>query len=435
MTSLASDEHDLETAVTRVAALLLRRIGLRPDPGLHGRLRRAVLEGAQQTSQDFAAYVDGLAANTDTLQILLNRVTVQETAFFRHPQHFGVLARDVLPTLPQPVKIWSAGCSNGQEAYSLAMLLAEQGINGSVVATDLSTAALKRTAEARYRDRELSGLSPERRSAHLTRSGDSWEIVQPLRDRVTSFRHNLIDALPAAVANAQVIVCRNVLIYLSPEHARAFLDRIAERYPPQTTLFLGAAETIWQISEKLEAVPLGDTFVYRRKSPARPEPSPRSGDALPEWAEGRPLRHPAPAGSAATTAASLRPSADPDPREHPRRPEPAPDEADHVEAERAATAVVLAATAQKALEAGDNETAIVAFRKCAYLSPHDPLTQLHLGLALEASGHHSSARRAYRAARRALLDQVNGNAETAIKGFAPGELVRLLDSKLKVTTP
>ena len=107
------DERELGAAVEQVASLLLRRIGLRSDPGLSGRLRRAIREGALGASQGFTSYVDTVGANSEVLQVLLNRITVQETAFFRHPQHFDVLARDVLPLLAQPVKIWSAGCSNG----------------------------------------------------------------------------------------------------------------------------------------------------------------------------------------------------------------------------------------------------------------------------------------------------------------------------------
>ena len=133
-----------------MAGLLHQRIGLRPDPTLRGRLHRAIREELHDGGQDAATYLDSLADGGDALQALLNRVTVQETAFFRHPEQFEVLAREVLPTLPQPVKIWSAGCANGQEAFSLAMLLEEQGIDGSVVGTDLSTTALQRTVAARY---------------------------------------------------------------------------------------------------------------------------------------------------------------------------------------------------------------------------------------------------------------------------------------------
>ena len=129
---------------------------------MRGRLHRAVRDELDDGDHDAATYLDSLAEGGDALQGLLNRVTVQETAFFRHPEQFEVLARDVLPTLPQPVNIWSAGCANGQEPFSLAMLLEEQGIAGSVIGTDLSTTALQRTVAARYVARELSGLSPRR---------------------------------------------------------------------------------------------------------------------------------------------------------------------------------------------------------------------------------------------------------------------------------
>src|SRR5438552_592175 len=109
----------LETVVDQVAELLSRRIGLRPDPTLRGRLRRAVRDEATGQSCDIATYFDALTADRQVLQSLLNRVTIQETAFFRHPEHFHVLAEDVLPTLSGPVQIWSAGCANGQEAFSL----------------------------------------------------------------------------------------------------------------------------------------------------------------------------------------------------------------------------------------------------------------------------------------------------------------------------
>ena len=150
-----------------------QRIGLRPDPTVRGRLqprhpRRdcAIMATTPQPTST------RLAAGGDALQGLLNRVTVQETAFFRHPEHFEVLARDVLPTLPPPVRIWSAGCANGQEAFSLAMLLEEQGIAGS--RDRAPTSRPPHCNEPRppaTTARELSGLSPRRIARHLTRTG------------------------------------------------------------------------------------------------------------------------------------------------------------------------------------------------------------------------------------------------------------------------
>ena len=273
------------------------------------------------------------------------------------------------------------------------MLLEEQGIDGSVIATDLSTAALQRTAAARYATRELSGLSPGRIASHLTRTADGWQVNAALRDRVRVLHHNLLDPLPPEVPSCQVIFCRNVLIYFSPEHARAFLDRVADTFPPSTALFLGAAETIWQVSDRFEAVPAGDTFIYRQAIAGTAAVRTRAGTAPPALGRDRRPRRRAP-----TTL----PSAGNGP---PRR--LGPDDRAAPSSRRAGIRLPRPTAGpgrQEAIAAGDFGAAVVAFRKWAYLAPHDPVAHLHLGLALEAAGDDPSAQRAYAAARHALLE-------------------------------
>ena len=198
-----SQDHPSAEVVDRVAELLKSRIGLRPDPFLRSRLGRSIRDEAAQHKLDVEDYLQTLFVTEGALQSLLNRVTVQETGFFRHPEHFQVLAHDVLPTLAQPIRIWSAGCANGQEAFSLAMLLEEQGIDGSVIATDLSTQALERTSAARYAPRELTGLSPARIARHLTETKAGWQINESLRERVVTVRHNLMSPLPDQVRSSR----------------------------------------------------------------------------------------------------------------------------------------------------------------------------------------------------------------------------------------
>src|SRR6185436_19429569 len=168
--------------------LLSRRVGLRLDPAIRGRLEHAVRDQAARHGQDQADYVAQLEADPERLQELLNRVTVQETSFFRDPGQFAAFEAHVVPALRdagERVQIWSAGCANGQEPYSLAMTLAESGIaDWHVIASDLSTDALSRTRAARYAARELRGLSPERRDRHLARVDDDWQVVPELRNRV-----------------------------------------------------------------------------------------------------------------------------------------------------------------------------------------------------------------------------------------------------------
>jgi chemotaxis methyl-accepting protein methylase len=406
-----------EVALDQVAGLLAGAIGLRPDPTLRGRLGRAVRDEVAERGGDLTTYASTLVADQDAMQGLIDRITVQESAFFRHPRHFQVLAEQVLPALSPPVTIWSVGCANGQEAYSLAMLLEEQGVDGRVIATDVSTAALQRTAAARYTGRELAGLSPQRIADHLTRSGEAWKVSPSIRARVSTRQYNLVDPLPTEILTCQVVFCRNILIYLSPERVCAFLDQLADNLPSTTSLFVGAGETLWQVSDRFEAVPAGDTFVYR----------PPRADAV--SARNTLRRRPAPASShrpiprvrdKPTTASESRSStAD---RNRPEAPQ-----------QTGTTAALLAAAGQSAVAANDYDAAVVAFRKCAYLEPDDPMSQLHLGLALEGAGDPGSARRAYASSRR-LLESNPSHDLDGIEGYATAELLRLLDFKERALT-
>jgi chemotaxis protein methyltransferase CheR len=410
--------HDqLDAVVDQVTKLLNAQIGLRPEPTLRGRLRRCIRDEAAATGAELTTYA-GTLTQPDALQRLLNRITVQETSFFRHPEHFEVLARDVLPHLSQPVTIWSAGCANGQEAYSLAMVLEEQGIAGTVIASDLSTAALQRTDAGRYAPREVSGLSPARLARHMTHSGKGWLVNDAIRNRVSTMRHNLVDPLPDRVRPAQVVFCRNVLIYFSPEHTRAFLDQVADALPRAGYLFLGSAESIWPISDRFETVRVDETFIYRRRMAPTPAPA----------------RVPGPGTVLGPVSVSVR-SVEQPPARSVRR---------AVRAHRPALAAVpvkaespsgLARDGQQALDAGDTQLAIVAFRKWAYLAPDDAIAHLHLGLALEAAGDQPSAQRAFGAARRALLHGEEGHVDSAMEGYAADELLGLLASKQQVVAP
>jgi chemotaxis protein methyltransferase CheR len=416
-----SPDAALEAAVDQVAGLLNTQIGLRPEPTLRGRLRRAIRDEALADGHDPQTYVNIVRSQPDALQRLLNRVTVQETGFFRHPEHFEVLARDILPGLPKPVTIWSAGCANGQEAYSLAMVLEEQRVAGSVIATDLSTTALHRTAAARYSAREVTGLSRARIARHLTAAGTNWQIDDDVRARVSTARHNLVDPLPDRVRNCQVVFCRNVLIYFSAEHTRAFLDRVADALPAGGYLFLGSAETIWLVSDRFDTVRIDDTFVYRR----RPDPgSPVGLD--------RHIQSSVTSGRDQSTAPRrLRRQGTPK-RGARRSPIPAWSQpTDEVSLE---SVQQLATAGRQALIDGEFQWAIVAFRRWAYLAPDDAMAHLHLGLALEADGDQPSARRAFGAAKRAVLEADQATVEHAIGGYAPDELLRLLDAKHRAVT-
>jgi chemotaxis protein methyltransferase CheR len=416
-----TSEVALETAVNEVGELLDARIGLRPQSTLRGRLRRSIRDEATASGEDLEEYVERLPTSGGLMQSLVNRVTVQESGFFRHPDHFEVLAADILPVLTPPVTIWSAGCANGQEAYSLVMLLEEQGIEGSVLATDLSTSALARTVAATYDTREITGLSTLRRRRHLTRHGDQWTVNGSLRARVATMQHNLLDGLPARVPTCQVVFCRNVLIYFSPEHTAAFLDRVATALTPGAYLFLGAAESLWHVTDRFEPEQLGKSFAYRR-----------SGEAAGgRRSAGVPTRQPARSLSPRPRPTLLQAAP---PRKAPAEApatDPRPSGRQRGSASVTASLEIgaLAKTGRRAFDAGESAAAVVAFRKWAYLAPDDPMSSLHLALALEAGGHHTFAQRAFGVARAAALRGGASIEATELGGYSRDELVRLLESK------
>lgn len=425
-------DSSIERVTDRVSQLLNRQIGLRAEPTLRGRLERCIRDDAAAGELDGDAYADALMGPGAALQNLVNRVTVQETSFFRHPEHFALLASDVLPRLTEPVLIWSAACSNGQEAYSLAMLLEEQHVDGSVIASDISTAALERTAAAQYTERELLGLSPQRITRHLKPRADGYQVNRSLRARVTPMHFNLLDSLPSQVYACQVVFCRNVLIYFAPGPARDFLQRVSNALP-EATLFLGAAESIWQLSDQYDTIRTGDTFTYRRRPPATQSDEQRRRTPKPARA---PSRSATTAGHAPTPNAS-------GPRVgngtgRPARPGP-PTEAkkaaplDHHDDDSLSTA--LARAGQRASAAGDAAAAVVAFRKCAYLAPHDPTAHLNLGLALETAGDRASAQRAYAAARDAVGRLDGARLEQATGGYTIEDLLRFIRHKQQAGKP
>jgi chemotaxis protein methyltransferase CheR len=322
-------------------------------------------------------------------------VTVQETRFFRDPVHFDVLARAVLPTLPRAGLVWSAGCANGQEAWSLAMALAEAGADHwGVMASDIAEPALARTRAAVYTEAELAGLSPARRERFMRRRPDGrWEIVPSLRGRVRTVAHNLLDAEPPVPPEScRVVFCRNVLIYFDHAATVQALAMLRRAMPPRGWLFVGGAEIVNARSHDFVAERHGAAFVYRPR--------------------GRPGERPAAPAPAAPAAPARRS------RPRSRPPEPA--------------AVVLPSVpallqdGEQHAAAGRFHEAAVAFRRAVYLDPDDWSAHLRLGLALERAPGGAGAERAFRAARAAL-----GRAPDAEHdGWSRAVVERLLASRL-----
>ena len=185
------------------------------------------------------------------VEALLNN----ETYFFRDRQPFDVLTHQFLPALAKAradkrsLKIWSAGCSTGQETYSLAMLFADeplkwQGWTIDILGSDVSSQVVDRARAGTYTQFEVQrGLGIQQMIRWFTEGEDGWRAAEALRRQIRFQVHNILEA-PPHPGQFDIILCRNVLLYLSPEKRAAAFDRLASAVAPDGALMLGAGETV-----------------------------------------------------------------------------------------------------------------------------------------------------------------------------------------------
>jgi chemotaxis protein methyltransferase CheR len=204
-----------------------------------------------------------------------NAITTNLTAFFREPHHFEYLREHVLAPLvanssgPRRLRIWSAGCSSGEEPYSIAMTVLEtlpdlRRWDVRILATDLDSDVLERGRRGIYAEDRLKNLSAQRRTRFFTerhgRDGISFEASAELKSLITFKQLNLMHALPMR-GPLEAIFCRNVVIYFDKDTQRELFGRIAQLQRPGNLLFLGHSESLFKVTEEYSLI--GKT-VYRR---------------------------------------------------------------------------------------------------------------------------------------------------------------------------
>lgn len=200
-------------------------------------------------------------------------MTINETSWFRDGKPFELLRNIILPDLLPKLKdgnlsIWSAACSTGQEAYSIAMTLREHPPIGrdwtySILGTDICDAVVQRAQAAVYSKFEVQrGLPIQRMVKYFEQTGsDSWAVRKQLKERVT-FRSANLTQLPPVLGPFDVVFCRNVLIYFEVDLKAKVLAAIARHMRPGAYLILGAAETIIGVTNNFVTVP-GTLGLYR----------------------------------------------------------------------------------------------------------------------------------------------------------------------------
>ncbi len=262
-----------------IARLVYEHTGIRLGPSkeyfVTGRLSGLLRElGCARWSELPQRVREG---SREVREALIHAVVTPETRFFRDEAPFRALRRDVVPGLlgRGPVRIWSAGCSTGQEPYSIVMALwdlVEAGeLDLEVVATDISAAALSRAREGVFEPWELRrGLDAATLARYFEPAGRGRARVRPgIRQRVRFERRNLVHD-PPPEGRFDVTFCRNVGIYFDRRAKRAVHRKILRALVPGGFLFLGGAETLFPAVPGLEPVYFGRALAYRRIAEAAP---------------------------------------------------------------------------------------------------------------------------------------------------------------------
>ena len=241
-------------------------------------LAQAAAARVQATGhRDLAAYVASLrrGALAGEWSALLPLVTINESYLYRTPQHFAALEHALLPELMaaradrRRLRLWSAGCARGEEPATLAIVLAETpalaGWDWRILATDVDEEALAAARRGRFGERAVAIVPPELRERHFERQGGEYVLAPALQSHIEHRVLNLVhEPLVAAGGPFDLVFLRNVLIYFRPESQRRVAAAVAQHLAPDGRLFLGPAETLWQLTDALEPVDLGDCFCYRR---------------------------------------------------------------------------------------------------------------------------------------------------------------------------
>jgi len=263
-------EHELE----EIRALIERRAGLLFDQSrdrfFHSRIREHMTCRKLVHGQDLLRI---LKTSNLEYEALLETLLTQETSFFRYPHVFEALEKRVLPEIhvkkfwenPRTLRLWCAGCATGEEAYSIAITLAEaldftEGWNLQILATDISRRALEHAERGVYSRRALGELTPKQVESHFAKVGDQFLIKPRIRNMVTFVPMNLVDGV--YLRRYDAIFCMNVLIYFSDEQRVGVIQRLHDSLEPGGYMFLGHAESIAGVNVKFESVVHRDARLY-----------------------------------------------------------------------------------------------------------------------------------------------------------------------------
>ena len=265
-------EHEL----AEIRALIETRSGIHFDESRERFFSTRIREHMQEMQHTYGAeLLRAVRSSNVEYDALVERLLTQETRFYRYPDVFKAFEKKVLPEIhmkkfwenPRSLRIWSAGCSTGEEPYSVAVAICDtlefaEAWNITVLATDISKQALQHGERGVYTRRTLENLTPRQIDSYFVRIGDQFMVKPKLRNMVSFAPMNLAQAV--YMGRFDVIFCMNVLIYFSDERRNALIQRFYEYLEPGGYLFLGHAESASGAGMNFNSIVYGDCRVLQK---------------------------------------------------------------------------------------------------------------------------------------------------------------------------
>lgn len=256
---LTAEDFQAIVAMVRKSSGIVLTAGKREL--VYSRLRRRLRALNLDSFAAYRAIVEGPDGDAERVR-MINAITTNLTGFFRERHHFDFLGNELLPNLPRTnrrLRVWSAGCSSGEEPYTLAMTLrgAMPDIDrwdARILATDIDTDMVALGAAGRYPMERTAAIPAELRRAHVKRIDSETVEMGPELKSLIAFRSlNLLGPWPMK-GQFDVIFCRNVVIYFDKATQRTLFDRFAELLVPNGHLFVGHSETLHNITDRFDHI-------------------------------------------------------------------------------------------------------------------------------------------------------------------------------------
>ncbi|MBM4107517.1 MAG: protein-glutamate O-methyltransferase CheR [Phycisphaerae bacterium] len=244
---------------------------------LESRLANRLIELEMDSFDEYVAFLSMGPYQSDEFQEMFNRITINETSFFRNEPQLSFFEKTVLPELLERregvkrLRLWSAPCSTGEEPYTLAIILhRSMGVRLmdwriEILGTDISEKCLEAAAQAKYTEYSMRSVPPLVRQRYFKQDGPYWALDPTIKQMVSFDLHNLKDSLAARRRGTwDAILCRNCLIYFDDAMKQQVLATFAQTLAADGTLLIGHSETIRPGEAPFSSVDVPHAFAYRR---------------------------------------------------------------------------------------------------------------------------------------------------------------------------